>query len=60
MSRTQQGDTADSITSQDPARDEPKKAKSRRPPSEPAWTCHCAQNDGDADGLQIPPLDSSA
>ncbi|CAA9963888.1 hypothetical protein P3342_009739 [Pyrenophora teres f. teres] len=33
MSRTQQGDTADSITSQDPARDEPKKAKSRRPPN---------------------------
>lgn len=35
MSPTQQGDAADSITSQDPGRDEPKKAKSRRPPSEP-------------------------
>ncbi|KAF1938461.1 CDC50 family protein-like protein [Clathrospora elynae] len=33
MSRTEQADNAGSISSQDPARDEPKKAKSRRPPN---------------------------
>lgn len=33
MSRTEQVDNTDSINSQDPARDEPKKAKSKRPPS---------------------------
>ncbi|RMZ67234.1 CDC50 domain containing [Pyrenophora seminiperda CCB06] len=60
MSPIQQGDPADSITSQDPARDEPKKTKSKRPPSEPTWTCDLRANNGDADSLQILPLDSSA
>ncbi|EMD87257.1 hypothetical protein COCC4DRAFT_44445 [Bipolaris maydis ATCC 48331] len=33
MSRTEQVDNTDSISSQDPARDEPKKTKSKRPPN---------------------------
>jgi hypothetical protein len=35
MSRTEQVEHTDSISSQDPSRDEPKKTKSRRPPSKP-------------------------
>jgi hypothetical protein len=35
MSRTQQVEHTDSISSQDPSREEPKKTKSKRPPSKP-------------------------
>ena len=35
MSQTQQMEPSDSISSQDPNREDPKKTKSRRPPSKP-------------------------
>ena len=52
MSRTDQVEHTDSISSQDPNREEPKKTKSRRPPSKnvPGRDAMCMRDGGiDAD-----------
>lgn len=41
MSQTQQLEASDSITSQDPSREDSKKTKSKRPPSKPGRRCAC-------------------
>jgi len=50
MSRTQQVEHTDSISSQDPARDEPKKTKSRRPPSKRCTRHSFGDSKGSTDG----------